>query len=289
MKLRSSAVDPESFRGKLYLLVIDKVVIGALIAIAFLVYDRWKTQEVRHYTTVQEETQLGFKRAEYVKQLVPIVLDGREDIQYRAHAFSALVETNSIDANSSVRFAQMLLDSNVLGTYQYGPTNPLQNEKYFLATMLKTMPAGLPALLTEYANSLAIAPGRQNYGRYFWKKVFLETVGRYKDSELDVLESDRFLADFINVLYIINEYLSPTAAEEWSKRKLKGLRIIGSIRLFQSNREPNAYALSQLESAIDPMLDAGLFSLRKRPDHDPDALKLSTEVAPLGWTACSSS
>ncbi len=88
MRFGIPPVDPESFRGKLYLLVLDKVVIGALIAIAFLVYDRWKTEEVRRYTVAQEETQLGFKRAEYVKQLVPIVLNGHQDIQYRAHAFS---------------------------------------------------------------------------------------------------------------------------------------------------------------------------------------------------------
>jgi predicted Co/Zn/Cd cation transporter (cation efflux family) len=67
-------IEPETFREKLYLLVIDKVVIGALIAIAFIVYDQWKTQEVRRYTDTQEEVQLAFRRAEYVKQLIPIVL-----------------------------------------------------------------------------------------------------------------------------------------------------------------------------------------------------------------------
>jgi hypothetical protein len=37
----------DSFRGRLILLVVDKVIIGALLAAAFVVYDQWKTDEMR--------------------------------------------------------------------------------------------------------------------------------------------------------------------------------------------------------------------------------------------------
>src|SRR5258708_547017 len=117
-------IDPETFRGKVYLLVIDKVVIGALIAIALLVYDQWKTREIQRYTTAQEEVQLSFRRAEYVKQLVPIVLDDTKHIRYRAQSLGALVETKSIEANSAVIFAKMLLDSDVLERDEHGFANP---------------------------------------------------------------------------------------------------------------------------------------------------------------------
>ena len=49
MKIRIPKVNPESFQAKLYLLLLDKVVIGALIAVAFVTYDRGKTQELRNY------------------------------------------------------------------------------------------------------------------------------------------------------------------------------------------------------------------------------------------------
>ena len=38
-----------SMKGKLFLLFIDKIIIGAIIAGAFFAYDRWKTVEVRDY------------------------------------------------------------------------------------------------------------------------------------------------------------------------------------------------------------------------------------------------
>lgn len=36
-------LNPESFKGKIYLLVVDKIIIGTIIAIAFVVYDQIKT------------------------------------------------------------------------------------------------------------------------------------------------------------------------------------------------------------------------------------------------------
>ena len=117
--------DLETFRGKLYLLVIDKVVIGALIAIALFAYDRWKTQEIRRYN---EETQLTFRRAEYIKQLVPIVLNDKKNKEYRAHSLGALVATKSIDENSAVNFAQKLLDSDLLKA-QAIPWQPNNDKK----------------------------------------------------------------------------------------------------------------------------------------------------------------
>lgn len=96
MTLRMPKIDPESFRGRLYLLAIDKVVIGALIAMALFVYDRWRTTEARRYDEARQETDLGFKRTEYVKELVPIVLDDRSNVLFRAHAFAALVRNDDI-------------------------------------------------------------------------------------------------------------------------------------------------------------------------------------------------
>jgi len=44
-------IDPDSLRGKLYILVWDKLILGVVIALALIAYDRWKTAEQRESTT----------------------------------------------------------------------------------------------------------------------------------------------------------------------------------------------------------------------------------------------
>ena len=41
--------EPESFRQKILLLVIDKIAIGALIALAVFIYDHYKTKEAEQF------------------------------------------------------------------------------------------------------------------------------------------------------------------------------------------------------------------------------------------------
>ncbi|TMQ30994.1 MAG: hypothetical protein E6K65_03085 [Nitrospirae bacterium] len=259
-------IDPETFRGKLYLLAVDKLVIGALMAIAFLLYDRWKTQELHSYTDAQEEVQLGFKRAEYIKQLVPIVLDSKQDVRYRAHAFGALVETKSIDANAAINFAQKLLDSNVLESDASGFATPTA-EDYFLKVMLKTMPLGLPALLYEYQHIRYSRPtshsrverSPQDNVVVFWKRPFWETIQgyedsklRYQDSELEgkLLDSDTFLFKSLGTLRDIVLPITRDEADKLARRKVKGLRILGSIGLLNTSSDPRA--VTQLMTEIDP-------------------------------------
>ncbi|MGA2860053.1 MAG: hypothetical protein ABSE40_24560 [Candidatus Sulfotelmatobacter sp.] len=251
-------MNPDSFRGKVYLLVIDKVVIGALIAVALLVYDQWKTEEVRRYTAAQEEAQRAFTRAEYVKQLVPVVLDSKQDILYRGHALGALIDTHSIDAASAVHFANMLLPR-VLGQY---PEQPY--EDYFLTSMLKTMPEGLAAAMSEYKLGFPsesrwdgtrswLKPRNLDLSEYFWEDLLWETVRSRKDSQLELLDSDEFLARDIGVIdAMIPERLNRREADQLARRDVKALRIVGSIRLLQASKEVDPYAVTQLDSAIDP-------------------------------------
>ncbi len=275
-------IDPETFRGKLYLLLVDKVVIGALIAVALLVYDQWKTHEVRVYTAAQEEAQRAFSRAEYVKQLVPIVLDSKQDILYRAHSLRALVETHSIDANSAVPFAQKLLDANVLGAevpakIRFSGQSATQDYPFF-ATMQKTMPSGLPSLLNQYRFKFPfeyrsdgtrkwVKRPRRGEDEVFWERLFWDTIYRHKDSDLKLLGSDEFLAENFGVLDAITpDFPTRGEADDLAKREVKGLRILGSIRLLAMGREADAHAVMQLELAIDPT------------NQDPHALELAAEI-----------
>jgi hypothetical protein len=68
----------DSFNGKLLLLLIDKIVIGAIIAFAFLLYDRYKTADTRKYEAERARTQLSFERSRLLKEFLPVIDDWSE-------------------------------------------------------------------------------------------------------------------------------------------------------------------------------------------------------------------
>ena len=53
MNRARSSRDPESFQSKVYLLILDKLVIGAMIGLAVLVYDAYRTREQRQHDNAQ--------------------------------------------------------------------------------------------------------------------------------------------------------------------------------------------------------------------------------------------
>src|ERR1017187_4908164 len=99
-------IDSDSFRGKIYLLVFDKVVLGAVIALALFVYKRWETNDQRAY---EDRTTLAFQRATYVKELVPMVIDTERDMSARSQALIALIETGSVSDKNAIGLAALLL------------------------------------------------------------------------------------------------------------------------------------------------------------------------------------
>ena len=64
-------MDPESFKGKSWLLVIDKLIIGALIALAFVLYDIYRTTETRQY----EEKRAEIQKEVFAVEMVMIFLE----------------------------------------------------------------------------------------------------------------------------------------------------------------------------------------------------------------------
>ena len=205
-------IDPESFRGKLYLMVIDKIIIGALIAVAFVIYDQWKMQEKLIHDAAQKEADLVFKRAEYIKQLTPIVLNNQNDVLVRGHALRALVETESVTSSSAVFLAQKLLLAGLLaagGGPEKSPTSfhPTYDRGHFLlSTMLQAMPEGIADVLRmfertgkaddhEKSNDQIIGDAKA-----FWRSLVLETIRTYPDDELGMLNDDSFLVEHIKTL-----------------------------------------------------------------------------------------
>ena len=101
--------DPsDTFSGKVLLLLIDKIAIGGIIALVLLGYSIWQTRDQRSY---DEKITLSFKRAEYIKELAPMVVDQKNDPISRAQALFALIETNSISDKTAFVLTGRLLRS----------------------------------------------------------------------------------------------------------------------------------------------------------------------------------
>ena len=296
MSRHNQGVDAESFRGKLYLLVIDKIVIGAAIAVAFFIYDAWKTKEFRHYEDARQETDLGFRRAEYVKDLVPIVLDSDAGVFVRAEVLSALVDTESISPQSAVGFAQQLLLADLLGASRQhrAYVSTVHEGDVLFATVMKVVPAALPSVLNEFnhvatrgrieraRDSLSEEARILNDATGFWIDVFQETVARFDDGELSFLDSEPFLSENFTVIVAIVPTLSRTDGKRWMKREVKALRTIGALRLVQSERTSQC-ATALLRATINPKtgtesLDFASEVIRKLHESAVVSSELSAEV-----------
>jgi hypothetical protein len=154
-------IDPDSLAGKIYLLILDKLVLGAVIALAFVVYDRWKTDDQRQY---DDKVTLAFQRANYVKELVPIVTDPQKDLNVRVQALIALIETRAIGDKAALVLTERLLQANLLRS-DY-PEHFVWNREHPLLDALELrMPNALGAFLEEYESSRAtLAVGDQGKG-----------------------------------------------------------------------------------------------------------------------------
>ncbi len=99
----------ETFRGKLLLLVFDKVVIGAMIAAAFFLYDRYKTIDLRNYEASQANVQLSFERSRLLKEFLPLIQDGSVDLTTRAYLLRSAVVSGAIDSETAFELGQDFL------------------------------------------------------------------------------------------------------------------------------------------------------------------------------------
>jgi len=255
---RTNRIDPESFRGKLYLLIVDKIVLGAVIAAAFVAYDQWKAQEARLY----EET---VQRAEYLKELVPIVVDSDNDndVLVRAQALVALIDRRAVDPRTAFVLTERLLRSGLMFSdlpHDEGGVYLRSHEDHFLAeALLSFMPSALPTLLDHYL--VSSFPGSMDYEqrlahgdieggawRYrkdaplFWERLIAEVIDRSPDSELAVLDDDSFLAQ--GYLSVLARAVHPSVRR--ADREPKGLRILHSLQVL--GRPGESPVLDRLEA-----------------------------------------
>ena len=106
-------IDPESFRGKVLLLVIDKVIIGAAIGVVFLGFYLWSETRQQEVEERRLQQQLDLERATLAAQMLPSVADAKLQVDDRANLLSVLTEADAVRPGTAARLGQILLEAGV--------------------------------------------------------------------------------------------------------------------------------------------------------------------------------
>jgi len=236
------SLDPESMRGKLLLLVVDKLVIGAILAGAFFVYDNWRTQEVREYNAILQDSQDEFKRAEFIKELIPIVLNTEKTIQTRIEVLGSLIRTESIDPSSAVALSLSLLREGKLVYGDNYTTDPVLVDS-FVRMLGPIVPEILPQILDAYDDYPSIseaAPGHRAPSGYKAALIaaFEYAWRNYPAEALKVLDDPVFVAEKLGDIADILPQ-AHVQHREWNEAAPLALRLIRDIQLIRNAREEN--------------------------------------------------
>lgn len=112
--------ESNSFHQKLYLLLVDKLLIGLVIGIVFMIYDGARLKEQRNFQQDQDTyrakieddrlaIQLEFEKAKLVRELLPMVLDSNQDSVSRGYTLQSLMLTEAINHEAAIRIGNQLL------------------------------------------------------------------------------------------------------------------------------------------------------------------------------------
>jgi len=225
-------IDPESFRGKLYLLVIDKLVIGAVIALAFVVYDLWRTADLHRYETQAKDVQLQFERAKLVREFMPVIVRREADVVTRAYVLRSAIAIGALDAEAGIELGRGLLADGL-------------DDQTFTRVMASTMPSGLPALarfgeqmsvllrpISPLISDVTFRP--ESVPRNLcdplrearlWRRVILEAAPSFEGT-YEPLEKTAGLAQLIYGLYVLLAPGDSWEAIDLSNSRSRGTRLI---------------------------------------------------------------
>lgn len=262
-------IDADSFRGKLYLLIVDKLAIGAIIACAFVAYDTWKTSADRQYADAAKLVQLDFERAKLVKEFVPAIADQQTNIVTKAYLLRSAIVTGAIDPETGVELGRALIPAGL-------------EESHFKRVMAAAMPSGIPAV-SRHALAMAnkwrethadaftptamINPesGRESIPddmkaqiqeARLWRAVLLEAAPAITESFVP-LQSDAGLSKTIFGLFVLVNPGSQPEAIDLSHSSSRGISAIGHLSrvLFDPRDEEAARQVGRVLSIATPTKD----------------------------------
>ncbi len=254
-------IDPESFNGKAILLIVDKLIIGAILAVAFVVYDQYKDNQARKERNESQSIQLDFERAKMAKEFWPIIMNSQNDLLVRGYTLRSGILSKSIEPNTGIDVAFKL--------YKEG----LRDEDFIILAKA-TLPDGLNSFLqniTEVANEyltiqnpdgslnkpdtvtdLAVTLNRIERYRKTLRRILYESINENGEAKFQSLEQQEFLSKNLSALFFVYKSRDSFDAINQMSNKLKGLRLVGAInRIFFDSKDLDALRFMNSQLILD--------------------------------------
>jgi hypothetical protein len=258
-------VEPDSFEGKIYLLVIDKVIIGAIIALAFVAYDRFRTNETQKLQASAATIQLTFERARLAKEFLPFIMNRKEDVIARGYTLREAARTGSIDAEAAVEIGRQLLADGL-------------PDDHFRRVMAVIIPDGIPAIArrgielsaswrtvsdTSFDPTTTFDPvsGVENIPKELmpfihegrlWRTVLIDGFSGVSPHNCDTFQDSTKLTPLLYGLFVLMHPGNQPEAVELSRSPCRAVGFVGHLsRVLFSGRDEEAVRYVSTEIGRD--------------------------------------
>lgn len=264
----------EKFGHKVWLLIIDKIVIGAVIALAIFLYDGYKTKNEREYRDLQAQTLLRIERSTLLKEFLPIIQDNNRDLVTRGYVLRSAVVVGALDADAAFEIGQDFLR---LGL----------SANHYQRILPEMLPDGIGAFSRrgvqiaidwydrfEYFPNLDVVfdpwSGSEHLpegvdfvteGRIL-REVLYDNLHKFEDCDCPELYMEHQIPNYLYGLFVLLKTTDRRRAEELSRNDKEALRLLGMvIRMLQSDADGDRVAEKYVE---DEFRNAGLTNERGR-------------------------
>ena len=241
--------NPESFRTKVWLLIIDKVIIGAAIGIVFLAFYLWTEDRKNEEEEHRFQQQLAIERAALAGQLLPSVANTNLKVDDRANILSVLTEANAIQPGTAARLGQILLDAGVSETPFIQAIVPamLRDMEPFLRETEPIFRKWQPNRPTSescggryWGDDRPIMPKPVVAQLSHWRSAFATLVDLSSHQTEIKLNSVEFVAEHLSSIANLLSPRSSTNAHDFSNSDIFAIQLIGHLsRIAFGSSEPS--------------------------------------------------
>ena len=252
-------INPQSFKGKAILLIIDKLIIGAILAVAFVIYDQYKDERARDERIESQIIQLNFERAKMAKEFWPIIMDSQNDILVRGYTLRSGIMSKAIDPNTGIDIAYKLYkeglsddDFIIIGKVclPEGLNSFLKNARELAKESLNIELPGGGLNTPDSVTDLGAELNRIDKIRNSLRIVLDESIHDLGFERFTALEDQEFLTDNLIALYMIYNTGHSLDAINHFNSQIKGIRLVGAINSFSFDSK-DLDAIRFIENELD--------------------------------------
>jgi len=263
MEGRVAGASASTLEEKVLLLVVDKLIIGAIIAIAFVIYDRMTTADSREYQDRQLQIQLQMERAKLLQDFLPVIQDPALDLVTRGYVLRSAVLTESLDAAAAFELGQHFLRSGL-------------EDNHYERIIGATLPNGIGAF-SQRGVQIAI-DWYETFGRFprldvifdplsgaenlpsgsefvvegrLLRDILYDNLAKLDHCVCPEISSDEQIPEHLYGLFVLLQTSNLTMADELSRSSSKALQLLGMvIRIWQREGYGDQEALDYLEDEL---------------------------------------